>query len=1014
MKKLYLLFLVCILAFPAYSQIAVVVAGTVTDISTGMPIVNQPVLIQSDSTGGFIYTNMVYTNPNGFYSDNVPVANPQTGGVITVSTVDCQQYNVVYNVTYAPGASTVVQNFLICAPLGNCVADFIYSQGPPLSVSFVNTSLGGSSNFSWNFGDGMLSNESDPIHTYTSPGYYYVTLAIGIPNTTCSDYITKIVQVGDSTAGGCQSYFTYSTLPGATYNAIQFYDQSQASGQINWIWNFGDPASGTNNTSNVQNPAHVFPTTAGPAYYNVCLTVTSNDSTCNDTYCYYVLINEPLPCNSSFTYASSPNAPGNIDFTDLSTGNINTWIWDFGDGVVQTITAPGNPNVSHVYANQGVYNACLNILGDSCSSTYCQNVIVGDTIPGCQSYFSFTIDSTNSNNYQVYFTDYSTGDPVAWFWDFGDGTTSTEQNPVHTYPVIQPYSSYSVCLTITSSSGLCTSTYCKMVFIIPTLGCSADFLTYQVPGTSPLTVMFDDISIGDIETWTWEFGDGTTQTINYPFSPDVYHTYADPGFYTACLYISGSDSCFASYCALVAVGDSTLPCQAQFTYYVNDSLNIGSSVQFLDLSTGQPNQWLWDFGDGTTSGLQNPIHTYNATGTFYVCLTIFGSSCQSVWCATVEVGNTVSCASYFAFNTLGQSVNFQGYMLDGSPADYFWDFGDNQTGIGENIVHTYTTPGMYFVTLTTTSNPANPCTYTSSQMITVGDSTVWNQVYGQVYAGTFPVSDGFVMIFSLDTTNTFLPFVEISMLDSAGVYYFPMVPQGNYVIYAIPFASGFLPTYYGDVLFWENATVVSLGTAANPYNINLISADPGTPGGGSVGGQVSQGDIAAAMIDKITMLLKDSDGNTIQYSEVSEAGEFDFPQLAYGTYYLYAELAGCESQNVKVVISEAIPNAEVNLLLSGNSILGGKELQLELQAGVVTPNPVKGEAFLDVNLQNANDLTIELYNMQGQKVLTQAESLGAGESRLHFNLDHLSSGIYTLRIYTRDGLLLTRKLIKTN
>jgi hypothetical protein len=312
-------------------------------------------------------------------------------------------------------------------------------------------------------------------------------------------------------------------------------------------------------------------------------------------------------------------------------------------------------------------------------------------------------------------------------------------------------------------------------------------------------------------------------------------------------------------------------------------------------------------------------------------------------------------------------------------------------------------------------DPATGCTYSSSQVISVGDSTIWGQFYGQVFAGNFPATQGMVFLFSVDTNNIFVPFVDVAVLDSAGVYYFPMVPLGNYVIYAIPFENGYLPTYYGNALNWQNATLVQpgIGTPNLPYNIILIQSNGFTSGNGSIGGQITQGDFSGSLIDKITMLLKDENGNTILYSQVDPSGTFDFPQLAYGTYYLYAEMAGCETEAIQVIISEANPTAMVMLTLSGNSILGIYNKQIALDAGVVFPNPVKTDAQITVKLNTANELNIELYSMTGQLIYTKTESAGIGETTVIIPASQLPDGIYMLKIYTSDGLMLTRKLVKT-
>jgi len=1100
MKKIFLLSALWLLTLPLFSQNAVNISGVVTDINTGAPLPACPVTIQSDSVNGFYYYHVVYTNPNGYFQDLMVLGPAVTQGIVHVSVIDCQQYTHTANLPYSPGNMSVSTTFSICAFPQGCTAAFTFNPAGPLTMQFIDQSVGANSLRNWDFGDGTTSNLLNPVHTFPVPGYYVVSLSIGAQGTTCWDQEIMTILVGDSVSpGGCQSYFISQPDP-ANSSLVHFLNQSIGNIGI-FEWDFGDGSSQTVSFPANPNVDHLY---AANGTYTVCLSVHGNDTLCNDIYCTQVIIGQNQGCQANFNFFPTPGVFNTIQFGDNSIGNVQTWTWEFGDGTSQTITYPQIPNVSHTYANSGFYTACLNILTfDSCSSTICSTIPVGDSLTGCQALFTYVIDSLAGGNV-VHFTDISSGNPTQWLWNFGDGTTSTLQNPTHTFvvsgsstsyfvnliisgsnctssyqqvitvyggqscqafytyapvpgaspnvfqftdasvapgpitwfwnfddgtvsteqnplhvfpagPVLDPYF---VCLTISSGDSMCTSTYCMPV-LPQNQGCQAAFEALPAPNAL-LTMNFVNQSQGNIWMWTWDFGDGTVDTILAPANPNISHSYQVPGFYNVCLTVQGDYGlCNSTTCHTVPVYDSLPPgCQAQFTYFPDSVSSMPNAIKFVDLSLGTPTQWFWDFGDPVsgilnTSTLQNPVHAFSAPGNYTVCLTIGGPGCQSVWCGNVEVGANPNCVNYFTYSQIGLSVNFEGHILNNTGGLFAWDFGDNQTGFGENIVHNYSAPGTYFVTLTTTTGPANACTYTSTQIISVGDTTLWGQLYGQVFAGNFPVTQGMVFLFSLDTNGIYVPFVDISMIDSSGVYVFPMVPQGNYVIYAIPFANGYIPTYYGNVLNWQNATVVQLGTPNNPYNINLIQSN-GYPGGsGTIGGQISQGDFSGSMVDKVTMLLKDSNGNTILYSQVNEAGNFEFPQLAYGTYYLYAELAGCASETIQVIISEANPTVQVNLTLQGNSILGRNDKQISLDAGVVYPNPVKQDAQIIVKLNNATDLFIEVYNMTGQMVYTKTDAVNPGETTLLIPASQFMDGIYMLKIYTRDGLMLNRKLVKS-
>lgn len=541
--------------------------------------------------------------------------------------------------------------------------------------------------------------------------------------------------------------------------------------------------------------------------------------------------------------------------------------------------------------------------------------------------------------------------------------------------------------------------------------CMANFIAYQ-DSLQNNTVTFVDQSSGNITQWYWEFGDGQSA-----YGQNQVHTYSTPGTYNVCLTVTGSDSlCFDTYCADVEVGYTQEPCQAQFTYYM-DSTWASQPVYFIDLSTGDLTDWLWDFGDGSpTSSEQNPFHIFPEPGTYYVCLTVYGfyagAQCESTWCQEVVVTNYVGCNSYFTFQKTGLDVTFNGFMVYGQPATYSWDFGDGQTGGGQTVSHQYSASGIYFVSLTTVTQDSSNCTYSSGQSITVGDSTQWNQVYGQVFAGSFPIELGSVMIFSLDTNQNYFPFIDVCPVDSFGIYYFSMVPLGNYYIQAFPILpAGYLPTYYGDVLNWEEATLITLGEANNPYNINLLPAESYVPGIGAIHGQINSGEMKSGMVDKITMILMNEAGQAISFQSVDMEGGFDFPELDYGTYYLYPELAGCQGENIKVELTPEQAEADVVLTFTGNHILGLDETNPTMYAGVVYPNPVRDQAQISVNLSESSRLHIELVGLTGQCLYSRTDQLGSGATTITIPVHQFREGMYMLRMFTDNGLNINRKFM---
>jgi PKD repeat protein len=545
--------------------------------------------------------------------------------------------------------------------------------------------------------------------------------------------------------------------------------------------------------------------------------------------------------------------------------------------------------------------------------------------------------------------------------------------------------------------------------------CHADFYPgVPPPPPNPLAVHFINISVGVNGPWNWLFGDGTTSTLFDPI-----HVYSVAGLYQVTLNMgdSTSNGCFSSVTHAIHVGDSTGEgCHAEFTWYCDSNMML-KTIHFINQSIGTGATWNWSFGDSSFSSDQNPTHTYANDGIFHVCLTITTTNpqCTDTRCHDLVVGPPPppGCASWFNHMPDWLHISFEGHMPMDLPATYAWTFGDGTGGSGKNIDHTYTAPGIYSVTLTTVRQDSVNCTFTSTQQILVGDSLDIHQVYGQVIAGNFPMPHGVAMIFSDDTMPGGMPFFAMSPLDSTGIYMFPYVPNGEFVIWAVPFDSigGYLPTYYQQALYWELATKINLGQPANPYNIHLLHAGSMLIGPGGINGHVNTQGLKSTSADEISMLLSDEQGNFIGFRRVNASGTFNFNGMAYGTYYLKPELPNVPGDQVKVVLSATNQIANVTMTFNGNSISGVTELS-SVESFTAYPVPVKDVLSLNVRLVNSADLTAEIYNFTGQKMLSENLSLAKGENLVKLDMSSFSSGFYILKITSAGGIKIVQKIMK--
>ncbi|MGO9690240.1 MAG: PKD domain-containing protein, partial [Syntrophobacteraceae bacterium] len=315
-----------------------------------------------------------------------------------------------------------------------------------------------------------------------------------------------------------------------------------------------------------------------------------------------VFISSNPVANFSLSLTTGP-APLTVTFTDQSAGTITSRSWSFGDGGGST-----SQNPVYTYNNAGTYTVLLTVSNGVSSSAQSKTITVNPAIPVA----NFIASPTSGTvPLAVSFTDSSTGDITGWSWTFGDGGTSTLQNPSHTYS--NP-GTYTVTLIAIGPGGNSNPQTTSIAVIPPPP--VANFSASPTSGAVPLAVQFTDASTGSVTSWSWSFGDGGTSTIQDPG-----HTYTNPGTYTATLIAGGPGGNSNPQTTSITVVSP--PPVANFSA-TPTSGTAPLSVQFTDASTGPVTNWSWVFGDGGTSTSQDPIYTYSTPGTYTVSLTATG------------------------------------------------------------------------------------------------------------------------------------------------------------------------------------------------------------------------------------------------------------------------------------------------------------------------------------------------------------------------------------------------------
>lgn len=568
------------------------------------------------------------------------------------------------------------------------IPDFVATPNDgctPLDVAFTNNTTANPGDvWFWDFGNGNTSSSQNPANeTYVAAS---------------NDSIYDVWLVVTSSAGCTDSLLqqiTVHPLPMADFTALPdtvcalepvgFLNNSVGGSTFNW--DFGD-----GNTSTIISPSHSY-TTAGT--YTVEL-IASTPFGCTDTITQIVVVDSIPFSDFSFTI----ECVGTItQFTDLSAGGITSWSWDFGDG--SPIDNAQNP--SHLYATAGTYNVSLTVTNlANCPVTLSQLVTVND-VPIA----NFTNTSTCLGQPTV-FTDLTTGVPVSWAWDFGDGSPiDNNQNPTHTYGSV---GNYSVQLVVAGGSG-CFDSITQMIQVdsIPTAGFTVTSVCINDISS------FSSTSLGSPNTFYWDFGDGNTDATNNP-TPN--HTYTTDGTYNVMLVVgytlSGCTDTIIlpvdAYPRTAPVFTETTPC-------------LGFQTDLTDLTTNSPVVWTWNFGDGSPmDNTQNPSHTYTADGNYTVTLTTENSfGCVDSVQQTVTV-YPVPTAS-FTFDTICEGFVTTFTDLSVGAVTYEWNFGDGTpVDFNPSPAHTYSSAGVYNAQLVVTNSDG--CTDTIIHAVDVNPNPI--------------------------------------------------------------------------------------------------------------------------------------------------------------------------------------------------------------------------------------------------------------------------------------------------
>jgi gliding motility-associated-like protein len=552
-------------------------------------------------------------------------------------------------------------------PDSGCIPHTIY----PRVLLNINAKI---SKILWNFGDGTSSSLLQPSHKYSKEGSYTVSVKI-TTNDGCTDEYTMFgaVQVGHKP----EANFIVDPPEICAYETTQLINTS-TQGPIHFLsWNFLPLTDASQDSIHIYEPSDT-------GY--IPLTLIAYNYGCADTVIYDSLLYVRPPV-AKFDYTVDCTSKLTVDFEDKSIGETSR-DWTFGDGTSDTAAV-----ASHTYVLPGTYEVEIIARNEHCADTASKKVFIINE----KGVLKLSGNEFCRNELvECEITNVQPSNISSTFWDFGDGTTQLVAGLITTHPYTKT-GVYLIKVTMTDING-CTYDY-EAPDSVYIYGPSARFTAEDPTICKNSKATFNDLSKSDgihpIVNWTWNFGDGTVRTYT---TPPFFNVYKDTGQYDVKLIVEDSYGCVDSNRKV----NHVLVSFPYPSYNHPDSIICpGKTVEFQNTSIGRNLTYIWAFGDGNMSTIEQATNTYITTGTYKPLLT-----------ATDENG----CIDSFSFRPIVVDIPTASFLVSDSFSSCppllvefknnstsfigsYWDFGNGNNSNLFAPTHLYTDAGLYTVKL---------------------------------------------------------------------------------------------------------------------------------------------------------------------------------------------------------------------------------------------------------------------------------------------------------------------------
>lgn len=642
---------------------------------------------------------MINNSSSGFYqwvfaAGNDPQITSLASPWVTFNTPGLQDVTLTTSAGQCSSSQTV--QIFVEQPTAEFTSTPDYSCVEPMDVQFTPVNQGYAS-YEWLFGDSATSTLTNPIHTYeyhdtTEYSWYGLdtlpTVLIVTSSAGCKDTVFHT-----DTLWLPNAVFFPDVADGCAPLTVTFSDSSTSKEDIiSWEWHLGD---GSVINSNDGSPVTV--TYNQPGHYASYLIIENANGCIDTSYQVVTIVGDQL--TPDFTVDLTEVCPGeSVQFTNQTALSDSVDYWHYYSETNRQFHCFDDPNPTWAYGNEtGLQDVTLMVGWNGCYSSTTISDLIQVNGPIAEILLNFECDAPFDVDFENVSQDYT---DISW--DFGDGTTSTDETVSHTYAST---GDYTIVLTVDNSSTGCPTSYdtayvkirdIQAAFSIDSVICQGVDAPFNATASQDV---FSDCWGG----YTFQFDDPSLRPITTP-NPNQPVSFDDTGEFGITLIVRDVNGCRDTAHTSVIVSGIDV------NFNLSDNhICSPTEVVFTDQSTSDTTitDWAWSFGDFGFSTDQNPTHTYSQfTDTLWVQLVAVNAvgctaNSDSVLITMYTPISNVSSTPFFPNICAGQTVNFTAtdYTQGGSNLNFEWNFQDGNSSNQQNPSHQFLEGGTYNVTV---------------------------------------------------------------------------------------------------------------------------------------------------------------------------------------------------------------------------------------------------------------------------------------------------------------------------